>query len=78
MKSQGCCSFDRGGFNVAITHIIGLPVVRGNADGHLPELPYPRMPIAQRAKIFIPFNLMKGFQEALCEKEREAEKAHRM
>ena len=49
-----------------------------NADDHLPALPYPRMPIAQRAKIFIPFNPLKGFQEALREKEKEAEEAYRM
>ena len=41
-----------------------------------PELPHPRMPIAQRAKIFKPFDPLKGYQAALREKEREAEEAH--
>lgn len=45
-------------------------------DG-LPELPRPRMPLSQRAKIFIPFDPLKGYQEALREKEREAEARHR-
>ena len=43
-------------------------------DSHLPELPHPRMPLTQRAKIFIPFDPLKGYQEALREKEREAER----
>ena len=34
------------------------------------------MPLAQRAKIFIPFDPLKGYQDALREKEREAEEAH--
>lgn len=42
-----------------------------------PQLPRPRMPRSQRAKIFIPFDPLKGYQEALREKEREAEAAHR-
>ena len=42
-----------------------------------PKLPRPRMPLSQRAKIFIPFDPLKGYQEALREKEREAEAAHR-
>ena len=42
-----------------------------------PKLPRPRMPLKQRAKIFIPFDPLKGYQEALREKEREAEAAHR-
>ena len=33
----------------------------------------PRMTPAERAKIFMPFNPLKGFQEALREKEAEAE-----
>lgn len=41
-----------------------------------PQLPRPRMPLSQRAKIFIPFDPLKGYQEALREKEREAEAAH--
>ena len=47
-----------------------------NDDRSLPELPRPRMPLSQRAKIFIPFDPLKGYQEALREKEREAEAAH--
>ena len=42
-------------------------------DADPPELPRPRMPLEQRAKIFIPFDPLKGYQEALREKEREAE-----
>ena len=38
-----------------------------------PVLPYPRMPLKQRAKIFIPFDPLKGYQEALREQERQAE-----
>ena len=41
-----------------------------------PPLPRPRMPVAQRAKIFVPFDPLKGYQEALRQKEREAEEAH--
>ena len=32
---------------------------------------------ARRAKIFMPFNPLKGFPEALREKEREAEATYR-
>lgn len=42
-------------------------------DAEAPLLPRPRMPRSQRAKIFIPFDPLKGYQEALREKEREAE-----
>ena len=45
-------------------------------DAQPPTLPRPRMPLAQRAKIFIPFDPLKGYQDALREKEREAEEAH--
>lgn len=45
-------------------------------DQTLPQLIRPRMPLSQRAKIFIPFDPLKGYQEALREKEREAENAH--
>ncbi len=38
-----------------------------------PQLPRPRMPLSQRVKIFIPFDPLRGYQEALREKEREAE-----
>lgn len=41
-----------------------------------PTLPRPRMPLSQRAKIFIPFDPLKGYQEALRAKEREAEASH--
>ena len=34
-----------------------------------------RMPLSERAKIFQPFNPLKGFEEALRQKEREAELA---
>ena len=47
------------------------------AEHSLPELPRPRMPRAQRAKIFIPFDPLHGYQDALRQKEREAEAAHR-
>ena len=43
------------------------------AQAHAPRLPRPRMPLSQRAKIFIPFDPLKGYQEALRAKEREAE-----
>ena len=42
-------------------------------DAQAPVLPRPRMPLSQRAKIFIPFDPLKGYQEALRAKEREAE-----
>lgn len=42
-------------------------------DAEPPALPRPRMPLAQRAKTFIPFDPLKGYQEALRQKEREAE-----
>lgn len=45
-------------------------------DAQPPTLPRPRMPLAQRAKIFIPFDPLKGYQDALREKELEAEEAH--
>lgn len=35
---------------------------------------HPRMPLGERAKIFMPFNPLKGFEEALREKEREVER----
>ena len=37
----------------------------------------PRMSNADRAKIFVPFDPLKGFQEALRQKEREAEEAQK-
>ena len=33
----------------------------------------PRMPLSERAKIFIPFNPLRGFREALRERERIVE-----
>ena len=45
-------------------------------DAEPPILPRPRMPLIQRAKIFIPFDPLKGYQEALRAKEQEAEAAH--
>ena len=41
-----------------------------------PKLPRPRMSLEQRAKIFMPFDPLKGYQEALREKELEAEAMH--
>ena len=41
-----------------------------------PVLPRPRMPLSQRATIFIPFDPLKGYQDALREKEREVELCH--
>ena len=35
----------------------------------------PRMPLEQRAKIFVPFDPLVGFREALRAKEREVEEA---
>ena len=43
------------------------------ADPRLNGIGRPRMTPAERAKIFMPFNPLKGFQEALREKEAEAE-----
>lgn len=40
---------------------------------------HPRMSLADRAKIFIPFDPLKGFREALAEQERkvlEAQERH--
>ena len=42
-------------------------------DPRLNGIGRPRMTPAERAKIFMPFNPLKGFQEALREKEAEAE-----
>lgn len=42
-------------------------------DAEPPALPRPRMPLSQRAKIFIPFDPLKGYQDALRAKEWEAE-----
>lgn len=35
---------------------------------------HPRMPLSERAKIFLPFDTLKGFRDALAEQEREAAK----
>lgn len=45
-------------------------------DAEPPILPRPRMPLSQRAKIFIPFDPLKGYQDALRAKEAEVEAAH--
>lgn len=37
---------------------------------------HPRMPLSERAKIFVPFDPLKGFREALAEQERLAEQEH--
>ena len=39
---------------------------------HAREPQRKRMPLEERAKIFIPFDPLKGFREALAEREREA------
>ena len=50
------------------------PYTRG---GNWPPVPPKgRMPLEQRAKIFIPFEPLKGFNEAIRKKERELEEAH--
>ena len=49
------------------------PAANTMRDAEPPALPRPRMPLAQRAKIFIPFDPLKGYQEALREKERDGE-----
>ena len=36
-------------------------------------LRHPRMPMSERAKIFVPFDALRGFREMLEEREREAE-----
>ena len=41
-----------------------------------PTPPNGRMPLEQRAKIFIPFEPLKGFNEAIRKKEQELEDAH--
>lgn len=45
-------------------------------DAQAPRLPRPRMPLSQRAKIFIPFDPLQGYRDALHQKELEAEAAH--
>ena len=35
-----------------------------------------RMPLSERAKIFVPFDPLKGFREALAEEERKALERH--
>ena len=51
-------------------------MVNNAFDAQVPVLPRPRMPLSQRAKIFIPFDPLKGYQDALREKEHEAEMQH--
>ncbi|MDO4400146.1 MAG: hypothetical protein Q4D27_04250 [Coriobacteriia bacterium] len=52
----------------------GFQAVPGpSTDPRLNGIGRPRMTPAERAKIFMPFNPLKGFQEALREKEAEAE-----
>lgn len=48
-------------------------MVRSNSDWG--STPRGRMPVSERAKIFIPFDPLKGFSEALCAKEVEVELA---
>lgn len=49
------------------------PMPAPSTDPRLNGIGRPRMTPAERAKIFMPFNPLKGFQEALREKEAEAE-----
>lgn len=49
---------------------------QGASAAQIPQLPRPRMPRSQRAKIFIPFDPLKGYQDALREKELEVEMQH--
>lgn len=45
-------------------------------QGGMPSAGYTshlRMPMSERAKIFVPFNPLKGFSEALREQERIAD-----
>ena len=49
------------------------PTGKPTFDARLNGIGRPRMTPAERAKIFMPFNPLKGFQEALREKEAEAE-----
>lgn len=49
---------------------------QGVPAAQAPQLPRPRMPRSQRAKIFIPFDPLKGYQDALREKELEVEMQH--
>ncbi len=42
----------------------------------IPHLPFPRMSIAHRAKIFMPFDALKGYQAALRKAEEEIERLH--
>ncbi len=36
------------------------------------RIPRKKMPLSERAKIFVPFEPLKGFREALEERERQA------
>lgn len=49
-----------------------------SADPRLNGIGRPRMTPAERAKIFVPFMPLKGFQEALREKEAEAERREQL
>ena len=49
---------------------------QGVSAAQIPQLPRPRMHRSQRAKIFIPFDPLKGYQDALREKELEVEMQH--
>ena len=50
----------------------GTAVASERKHGRESEAPRKRMPLEERAKIFIPFEPLKGFREALAEREREA------
>jgi hypothetical protein len=69
MRRQGNETFKSGGIEVATSegrddHPADSELPTGTIGGH------PRMPMTERAKIFMPFNPLKGFSEALREKER--------
>ncbi len=42
----------------------------------IPHLPFPRMSISHRAKIFMPFDALTGYQAALRKAEEEVERMH--
>ena len=58
---------------IAVANSSRNPPVGPSADPRLNGIGRPRMTPAERAKIFMPFNPLKGFQEALREKEAEVE-----
>jgi hypothetical protein len=41
------------------------------------NIKHPRMPVADRAKIFSPFSALKGYDDAIARKQREVEDEER-